>query len=261
MSRGLKAGLVVLLILIVGIASLWFFTGFNFANITKNPLPIPIVSIAGNWAGYEVINNFANPKSTVQGISGSWTVPSVKNLGSDTYSSVWVGIGGQFDQTLIQVGTEQDSTNGSANYYAWYELLPSNSVPIATFQVSPGDQMAASISLIQANSSLWTITIDDLSNHGHFQNDFNYNSQKLTAEWIVERPEVNGILTQLADFGSVTFTQCTAILSGTSGAISHFSYNDIYMQPELVNNKSIQLVTVSMLENGGTQFTVSYIGG
>jgi hypothetical protein len=41
-------------------------------------------------------------------------------------SSIWVGIGGlNGDQTLIQVGTEQDaSATGATTYYAWYETLP-----------------------------------------------------------------------------------------------------------------------------------------
>ena len=98
---------------------------------------IPSVSVADNWAGYEVATNFLNPQPAVQGVSASWTVPSVKNLGTDAFSSVWIGIGGQFDNSLIQVGTNQDITNGSAQYFAWYEMLPNTAVDIKTIQVSP----------------------------------------------------------------------------------------------------------------------------
>ncbi len=222
-------------------------------------MPIPLVSVAGNWAGYEVSNNFPNPTSAVQEVSASWIVPSVKNNGADTYSSVWIGIGGQYDKTLIQVGTEQDFRNASANYYAWYEMLPSNSVSTPSFTVSPGDKMEASISLIDSNNNLWSISLEDLTSNNHFQNNFTYNSPRLTAEWIVERPEVNNALTQLADFGSVSFTDCNAILSGRTSGITGFTYNHIIMDPQIINNKSVQLVSLSGLTNGGTQFTVNYI--
>lgn len=259
LSRNLHVAAAVLIIAVMSVALVAYFTGFNLSSISQRSLPIPIVSVAGNWAGYEVFNHFPNPTAAVQGVSGSWVVPSVKDAGADTFSSVWVGIGGQFDNTLIQVGTEQDFTNGSANYYAWHELLPNYLVPIGSISVSAGDKMEASISLIDSNSNLWSISLEDLTSNGNFQNNFTYNSQRLTAEWIVERPEVNNALTQLADFGSVTFSNCNAILLGKTSGITDFDYNHIIMSPQIINNRSVQLVNISGLAIGGTQFTVNYI--
>ncbi len=213
LSRSGRIALSLFIIILIAIAFAYY-TKFNFGNIIQQPLPIPLVSIAGNWAGYEVSNNFPNPTPAIQEVSASWIVPSVKNDGADTSSSVWIGIGGQSDKTLIQVGTEQDFRNGSANYYAWYELLPSYSVSIPSFTVSPGDKMEASISLVDSNNSIWSISLEDLTNNNQFQNNFTYNSPRLTAEWIVERPEVNNALTQLSDFGTVSFTNCNAISVG-----------------------------------------------
>lgn len=255
-KRSTTIGLAILFVAIVATA---YFLVLKPTVFTKSPLPIPLVSVAGNWAGYVVTGNALNANASVQGVSGSWVVPSVKSSVGITYSSVWVGIGGQYDSTLIQVGTEQDSLNGSENYYAWYEMLPSTEVTLSSIKVSPGDSVEASVNLVNANSNVWSISIQDVTSNGRFQEDFTYSSPKLSAEWIVERPEINNALTQLANFGSVTFIKCTADVSGKTGAITQFTHDDIFMTPQIINNRSVQLVNVSGLSNQGTKFTVNYI--
>ena len=257
-----RAVAAIVIIAIAIIILVYFVLPFlNFGNISEQGLPVPLVSVARNWAGYVVASNLLDPKQDVSNVSASWIVPSVKDIGIDAYSSVWVGIGGQFDRSLIQVGTEQDFTGGSAKYYAWYEMLPNYSIPIESIQVSPGDQMRASISLVDTNTNLWSISIEDLTSNTKFQNNFTYDSQQLTAEWIVERPQVNNALVQLADFGSVTFTDCQASISGKTGGITDFSYNYVILDPEIVNNQSVRLVNVSIPPaEGGSQFSVTYIG-
>lgn len=249
----------IIVIIVIALLVIEYFMPLNFSSLSKPPeLPIPAVSVARNWAGYAVATNFLTPQPNVQGVSASWNVPTVENTGTNAYSSVWIGVGGQFDKTLIQVGTEQDYTNGAAQYSAWYEMLPSNSVSISSMHVSPGDQMSASISLVDSNTNLWFISMQDLSTHESFQSNFTYSSEKLSAEWIVERPEINNALSQLADFSGVTFTDCQATLSGKTGGITDFSYNIVVMDPQIINNRSVQLVNISGFKNAGTQFTVSY---
>ena len=250
------AALIIIILLVIAAA---IYLGYiKLGPISQPNLPIPFVSIGKNWAGYEVFSSLLNPQPTVNSISAFWTAPAVNSGGSDAFSSVWIGIGGQFDQTLIQVGTEQDSSNGSTNYYAWYEMLPSSAVPITSIQVAAGDQISASISMVNSNTGTWAISIDDQTSNTQFQSNFNYTSQRLSAEWIVERPAVNGALAPLANFGSVTFTNCNADLSGKTGGISSFTHNITFMEPQIVNNRSVQLVSVSGLSNGGTQFKVTY---
>jgi hypothetical protein len=263
MRSSLRIVLTVVLVVLIALAALVFFWrfNFNFGNISITTLPIPVVSGSRNWAGYVVANNLFSLESDVQAVSGSWVVPSLKDTGADAYSSIWIGIGGQFDNTLIQVGTDQDFTGGTAKYYAWYEMLPNYLVSIDQIQVSPGDQIAASISASGLSNNSWTISIQDLTSNTKFQNTFTYSSKQLTAEWIVERPEVNNALTELANFGNVNFTNCQATISGKTGGITDFSYNYVILDPEVKNNQSTQLVTVSSPSNGGTQFKVTYAAG
>ena len=95
-----------------------------------------------NWSGY-VAANFGT-KQTYTSAQGTWVVPAVTHFSdprfSAEYSSSWVGIGGfcentnctVIDNSLLQLGTEQDASSSGTRYYAWYEALPS---PIKRFRL------------------------------------------------------------------------------------------------------------------------------
>jgi len=219
-------------------------------------LPLQVQTLTStDWAGYSVATDFNSPKQLVTGVSGSWSVPKVAVSQTDAFSAAWIGIGGQLDETLIQTGTEHDSINGTEVYFAWYELLPDLSIGITTMNVSPGDKITASIELLNSATNEWTIEIADTTNGQSFQQNVQYNSPRLSAEWIVERPTINQNLGTLANFGSVTFTASSATIQGNTGSITDFSYAQIIMQDRL--NK--QLVTVSSLSADGSRFTVTYL--
>jgi hypothetical protein len=217
-----------------------------------------------NWAGYIVVSDVQNPQANVTGVSASWTVPTVTISSEDTLSAVWIGIGGLFDSTLIQTGTEQDSIQGQSEYSAWVELLPQNAITIDTMTISPGDQMNASIQLVDANFDQWSITIQDLTTTQDYTGSFFYTSSQLSAEWIVERPEISstrsrGTLTNLTDVGAVTFTDCQATISSETGPISSFPtvQSIMYQTVEQTTGTGLtQLAAVSDLTDNGSSFTV-----
>ena len=209
--------------------------------------------ISTDWAGYIVSSDLENPQ--VVGINASWSVPRIGVFSSDAYSSAWIGIGGQSEKTLIQTGTEHDSVNGQEYYYVWYEMLPDTAVRIDTMNVSPGDVITASIILINSNMNQWAIRIHDVTNNQGFYRTFIYNSSRLSAEWIVERPHVNNQISLLANFGTLTFTDAYAKVGNTVGAIANFSYSQITMTTDL----SKQLTSVSSLGEDGTSFSVTYL--
>jgi hypothetical protein len=189
-------------------------------------------------------------------------VPTISSSTSDTFSATWIGIGGLTnDTTLIQCGTEQDYVGGFASYYAWYELLPHKSVTIPTVAVSPGDQIAASIQLVNETSNQWLVTLSDLNSSASFQSVFSYASSQLSADWIVERPQVDRTLSTLANFGNVTFTNCSATLGSATGVIGAFSTSQLLMYSSPVTSASIQIADVSDPSPDGSQFTVIYLSG
>jgi hypothetical protein len=206
-----------------------------------------------HWSGYIVASDVQNRSPVVSSVSASWTVPEIKPSENNTFSGVWIGIGGYGEDTLIQIGTEQEYVNGQVAYYAWYELLPDYLARIPNIHVQAGDTVTASISLINENTNTWSIEIADITRNQRFKKTAVYNSSRLSAEWVVERPKVNGTISTLADFGNVTFTECKATLDGVTGAISNFSYAQLVM-----HDQELQLVKVSPLNDDGSSFTVSY---
>lgn len=222
---------------------------------TSNPLQTPVDQASLNWAGYAAAYNFSDPQPVVTGVSGSWVVPQVQVSVNDSFSAVWVGIGGTFRRTLIQAGSEQDCVGGVVSYSAWYELLPFDSVTITDMDVSPGDTIVASISLANSLLDTWSIELDDLSTGQNFSQSFFYGSSRLSAEWVVERPDINGALSQIANFGSVSFSNCTVVVSGRSGGFGYFALQRDFMY----NMKGNRLVDVSSYFNNGSSFTANYL--
>jgi hypothetical protein len=210
-----------------------------------------------DWAGYVVVSDFVNPNSIITGVSGSWIVPEVNVSNTDAFSAAWIGIGGLFDNSLIQTGTEHDSINGEAVYSAWYELLPYDAVTIPVIDPSPGDTITASIYLANSTANEWSIEIVDVTKGQRFQENLLYDSSKLSAEWIVERPTVNNRLSNLADFENVTFTNASVTMNADVGVINSFPNSRTIMQ----NRQNRQLVTVSSLHPDGASFTVTYSDG
>jgi hypothetical protein len=210
---------------------------------------------SSNWSGYSVVSNLNNLQPQFTRVNASWTVPAVKVTIDNSFSAEWIGVGGQFDQTLIQTGTRQDSIGGHATYRAWYELVPGNLVNINSLSISPGDRITASISLVNPDTNTWSIEIRDDTDGQSFSKSVVHVSSALSAEWIEERPSVASRSETLADFGQVTFIDCGATLNGIDGTISSFPSNRITMY----DNQNIQLVNVSDLTQDGSSFTVGFL--
>jgi hypothetical protein len=148
-----------------------------------------------NWSGW------VDSGTTFTGAEGEWTVPSVPATATTELSSTWVGVDGWSNSSLIQTGTTQASVDGTTDYFAWYEILPSASIEVGA--VSPGDQIEAEV--VEDSPGQWTIAIDDLTQGAGYSGQFAYSGPGTSAEWIEEDP-TNGATSQLfpfSDFGTV----------------------------------------------------------
>jgi hypothetical protein len=210
--------------------------------------------VSFDWGGYGVASNLLVPQPQVSSVAGSWTIPTVVSYPPNAFSAAWIGIGGQGDPTLIQTGSQHDSVGGQAHYSVWYEMLPADSVTITTVQVSPGDVISASITLVNSDANEWSIRITDVTTGQGFSQNFAYNSSRLTAEWIVERPIVAKQLSTLANFGSITFTEISAQVGGSVGTLTEFPNYKTLMEDRQNN----VLVRVSDFSKDGSSFTVNY---
>jgi hypothetical protein len=241
------------LIWILLLASSLYLLDLLHTNFVNNPQGHSMLSKA--WAGYIVASDLERPHEQIIGVNASWTVPRIGVFSSDTFSSAWIGIGGQFDKTLIQAGTEHDSVNGQEYYSAWYELLPDEAVRITDMRLSAGDLIIASINLINSDMNQWAIRIYDVTKGEGFYQTFVYNSSSLSAEWIVERPSVNDEISLLSNFGTLTFRDSYMKIGGNVGNIGSFPYSQVIM----TNDLSLQLTSVSSLSADGSSFNVTFL--
>jgi hypothetical protein len=209
-----------------------------------------------NWSGY-----VATAPGQYTSVSASWVVPSVSTSSPPAYSSAWIGIGGWNSTRLIQVGTDQDVlNNGSAVYFAWREVYPGPVFLIG--YVSPSDSIAATISQVSANASMWRMLV--MRNSATFLDltlraRVSVTSQK-TADFIVERPAIQvgrrDQLTALGNFGTVTFSQC----STNQGALVSLTSAVMVVMTGSGNSTGQYLAQPGTLEASNDSFTVRYSG-
>lgn len=225
-----------------------------------------------NWAGYASATNFTSPQPSVNIVNASWVVQAASKTSSSTYSSQWLGIGGYFanDNSLIQTGTESDYYSGSSHYSAWWELIPAGATTISGFQVSPGDIMSASITLLNKTGNSWLITIKDVTKNEVFTKTVTYGSSMLSAEYVEERPELCNIfgscsLATLANFGTAYYGYDYSGISGTE--LAAYGANGIALGSApnqaitMYSSSGPAIATPSALTSDGTSFLVAYNSG
>lgn len=188
--------------------------------------------VSSNWAGY-VANGIgstsatASPSMTYTDVTGTWTQPTATcTPGSSASAAVWVGIGGysQTSEKLEQTGTSADcDSSGKATYYAWYELVPADSVNIKNLKINPGDVITSTV-LITGNDVL--VQVKNRTRKTVFTKHLAMDTPDLTsAEWIAEAPALcgsNGDCRQLklTNFGTVNFKRTFAIGNNAGGTIT-----------------------------------------
>jgi len=204
-----------------------------------------------NWSGYVVSGDF-------RAVIGDWTVPTVTPTATNEYSSDWLGIDG-FDNTdLIQTGTEQDSVNGQAVYYAWWEILPAAETVFTTMTVHPGDTMSAEVIGEDANPVTWEMRLTDETTGQFDYSARRYGGPHDSAEWVQEATQVNGVISTPPQLSTSTFSQLyTYALSNQAVTAQN---------PELTSADEMFLVQNGLTYYtpsaavGGNEFTVSYTG-
>jgi hypothetical protein len=202
--------------------------------------------------------------NTYTAASGSWTVPAVNCSGAvGTTSASWVGLDGgtsSDDTDVEQIGTDSNCVIGNPSYWAWYEMAPSGPVVIGVgsqnYAVYPGDSMSASVTATGTAGSFALKIEDNTQGWIYSTTQSNPSATGATAECMEERPAALGL--PLADFGSVTFTQCkTAVRNGPETPIWDNPYYASYM----VTSSGTSLASPSGLSDDGTQFSVTWQNG
>ncbi len=208
-----------------------------------------------NWAGYST-----GAGAAYSAVSGCWTVPTVTASAGNTYSAAAIGLDGDItgsDSDLIEVGTEQDWISGTAQYFAWWEILPALETPIS-MTVNPDDAICASITSMQLSTD-WTITLTDETSGAQFSTVQSYSLLASSAQWLVERPSVDGSLTNLADYGQITFDPVSAEGEYPSSLSAADGIEMLDCDPPSVSCTGAPVIsTPSDPDSDGNGFTVAY---
>jgi Peptidase A4 family len=215
------------------------------------PLSSTRYEASRNWSGAYITPTQGRMFTEVQ---GTWQVPTptppVARPGAvpedgDYRCSTWIGLDGQrqyLNSSLPQIGTTQSVTvvNGQAmppTVSAWWQWwVRGLTQPIVTLSlpVKPGDLIMAKLTVIDLTTVRFYIKNETT---GAFVAPFDRPAPQLpmkqgpspiqleiagaTAEWVTERPTnfANGQLYELADYGTVVFSNCLAVAARRPGSI------------------------------------------
>ena len=230
------------------------------ATVTVLPVDSTTMKLSLNWAGYTATGE------TYTSVSARWTVPTAScgtfpagDAGSS--SATWVGLDGDTNIPVEQIGTDSNCVAYAGEYHAWWEMAPGGPTIIGDLgltnddPVSPGDVMSASVTATSTPGT-YTLTIEDLSRGWSYTTtQSNPAAAGTSAECIAEQPGDGGL--PLTNFGSVTFSHCQA--TGSNGIST-----PIWDHPNNVRTMvgtSTTKATASSLSDDGTQFTVRWLHG
>ena len=198
---------------------------------------------SGNWSGY------ADTSATFSTATGHWTEPSVSCGSQTSLAAFWVGIDGYSSSSVEQDGTLAECYHGSAFYYTWWEMYPSNAIQVVGSTLRPGDGITASV--VRSGGS-YTLKVTDSSRSGDsFSTTQSCSScANSSAEWIAEAPSGSAGVEPLAHFS--TWTESGATVN--SGVISSFTDDEITM----VDSAGRVKAQPGPLNSSGNGFSVTW---
>jgi hypothetical protein len=192
----------------------------NVAGTVKNTG----LAYSSNWSGNANLSGASNySANSFYFVIADYVVPVARQAygactGGWDYSSSWVGIDGWGSPDVLQAGSESDAyclnilgiQYNSTYYSAWYEWYPFNEVRInnSSFPVAPGDDI-----FVEVWSTSPTVGHAYLVNYQtNLAVEYTFSAPQGTtlrgnsAEWIVERPSVNGSVATLTNYISDYFS-------------------------------------------------------
>ena len=207
--------------------------------LTIQALQGPGPGVAGNWAGYVAVgDDFTR-------VTASWTQPAFLPSGAPTSAAFWVGIDGEDDTPVEQIGTEGFSENGLVSYDAWYEMYPAPVVQISV-AVHAGDTLEGTVS--SSAPHRFTLRLVDVTTGASYTTtQTNAQAARSSAEVVAETPSDSEI--RLADFLAVRFRGCA--INGLPIGMS------LYHRYDLTSDRHVVEAATSALGDSGSSFSVT----
>ena len=207
--------------------------------LTVQALQGPGPGVAGNWAGYVAVGD------QFTRVTASWAQPALSPSGAPTSASFWVGLDGEDDSPVEQIGSEGFSENGLVSYDAWYEMYPAPVVPIA-MTVHAGDVLQGAV-FSSAPQRFTLRLVDETTGASFTTTQISVRAARSSAEVVAEAPSDSEL--RLAGFRTVRFSGC-AFNARPIGAYLLHRY-------DLTADRHVVYAATSALGDGGTSFSVT----
>ncbi|HEY1837875.1 MAG TPA: G1 family glutamic endopeptidase [Rhizomicrobium sp.] len=181
-------------------------------------------STSGNWSGYVVSDNTDPFKAAKTYIFATFTVPVAQQAfgkcsTASVNSSEWVGIDGSGSSDVLQAGIRADATCKSkkttATYAVWYEWFPQNEIDIKNFTIHPGDLLYVYVWNTSPTGGHYYIADETtgVASSLAFNAPSGTQLKGNSAEWIVERPSINGKEATLTNYVYQAWLACHVLLA------------------------------------------------
>jgi hypothetical protein len=205
---------------------------------------------SGNWSGYANDNTTGKTYSKV---AADWTVPKITcPTKEDQLAAFWVGIDGYSSSSVEQDGTLIECYGGTAYYYTWWEMYPTNDIQVVGDTLRPGDSISASV--VRSGTS-YTLAVTDSSRSGDsFSTKQSCSCANSSAEWIAEAPSGSSGVEPLSHFSTCSLTSATVKTTSKSGTISSFTDDEITM----VDSSGRVEAQPGALNGSGNAFSVTW---
>lgn len=199
-----------------------------------------------NWSGCA-----DGQPTTYKSVSAQWAEPTLKCTTEDRVVVFWVGIDGLTSGTVEQAGTLGQCFQGTAFYYTWWEMFPTNNITIVGSTVHALDAITASVN---RSGTSYTLKVTDATRSG---NSFTTTQSCTTcanssAEIIAERPSNSFGIYPLAQFSTWKVTGAAVVSTTSSGTISSFADSELTMVDVTV---TYNLAQPTSLSSGGAVFS------
>lgn len=154
-------------------------------------------------------------------VDGQWSMPAVSEPDCDSisdYAAQWVGFDGWNSSDVLQAGTYSvaycSGGTSSQSYYAWFEWYPNNA-SILNLAFHQGDVAIVQVFYYpsgEPGQGFFEIGNESTSQSvsGYFNPPAGTTYVGDSVEWIVERPTVNGSLSDLPDYSTTIFSYLRA---------------------------------------------------
>jgi Peptidase A4 family len=202
---------------------------------------------SSNWSGY------ADTGSGFSTVTGHWTEPSATCGSATSLAAFWVGIDGYSSDSVEQDGTLIECDGGTASYFTWWEMYPSNDVQVVGETLKPGDVINASV--IRSGTK-YTLKVTDATRPADSFSTTQTCSDcaNSSAEWIAEAPSGSSGVYPLSHFSLFTLYNATVKTTSKSGVISSFADDEITMADSSGNVEA----QPGVLGPNGKHFTVTW---